>query len=288
MDNPAKVEYMIFPRMEALSEILWTGKGNRNWESFEPRLLNAMERYKKNKINYSKAYFDLKTSVKPAADRSGLLWQLDSKFGDAYILYMSERSPQLKYKEPIAIKSSGIYTASLYNSRNVLLTTVSQPFNFNLATGKDIKLLQEPSSKYPGDGAFTLVNGVINQQGMARSKEFLGYSGKNCEAIIDLGSSQNIKEVVVHALDQKASWIWRPLTAEVLGSTDGQTWNSLKLTDDWVPSAKDIGKGTMNMRFAPTSFRFLKVVVSNWGSIPDDNPGAGNKSWLFVDEIEVR
>src|ERR1044072_6782325 len=33
--NPKKVEYMIFPRASALSEVLWSPSYNRNWGDFE-------------------------------------------------------------------------------------------------------------------------------------------------------------------------------------------------------------------------------------------------------------
>jgi hexosaminidase len=61
--NTKKIEYMIFPRMAALSEVLWTTKENKNWEDFEKRLLIEFKRYDKWKINYSKAYFDAKVKV---------------------------------------------------------------------------------------------------------------------------------------------------------------------------------------------------------------------------------
>ncbi|MEI2739694.1 MAG: hypothetical protein V9F01_13045 [Chitinophagaceae bacterium] len=45
----------------------------------------------------------------------------------------------------------------------------------------------------------------------------------------------------------------------------------------------------MNAAFYPAaSARYIKVVVKNYGTIPDGKPGAGNKAWLFVDEIEVK
>ena len=58
MTNTSKVEYMIFPRMSALSEVLWTSKEQRNWNHFEPRLLHAFKRYSFLGWNYSKAYFE--------------------------------------------------------------------------------------------------------------------------------------------------------------------------------------------------------------------------------------
>lgn len=41
---------------------------------------------------------------------------------------------------------------------------VTQTFQFSKSTGKAIKLTEEPTSNYPGDGAFTLINGVVNEK----------------------------------------------------------------------------------------------------------------------------
>ena len=58
ISNAAKVEYMLFPRMSALSEVLWSAKSQRNWDDFEKRLLVQFKRYELWNFNYSKAYFD--------------------------------------------------------------------------------------------------------------------------------------------------------------------------------------------------------------------------------------
>jgi hexosaminidase len=43
----------------------------------------------------------------------------------------------------------------------------------------------------------------------------------------------------------------------------------------------------IRFRFASTNGRYIKVSVKNAGIIPARQAGAGNKAWLFVDEIEV-
>jgi hexosaminidase len=53
--NLPKIEYMIFPRMSALSEVLWSPKNQRNWKLFLPRLQRQYKRYELWKSNYSKA-----------------------------------------------------------------------------------------------------------------------------------------------------------------------------------------------------------------------------------------
>jgi hexosaminidase len=53
MSNPSKVEYMIFPRMTALSEVLWSPKDKRNWDDFQKRLQTQYKRYDFWKVGYN-------------------------------------------------------------------------------------------------------------------------------------------------------------------------------------------------------------------------------------------
>ncbi len=61
--NTKKIEYMLFPRISALSEVLWSSKESRDWTDFEKRLLVQFKRYDLLHVNYSKAYFDPKSTV---------------------------------------------------------------------------------------------------------------------------------------------------------------------------------------------------------------------------------
>ena len=51
-----KVEYMIFPRLSALSEVLWSPKEKRNWSDFETRLQTQFTRYNLWRANYNKVF----------------------------------------------------------------------------------------------------------------------------------------------------------------------------------------------------------------------------------------
>ena len=52
--NESKLEYMIFPRMTALSEVLWTPKDERNFSDFKQRLTEMAKRYQLWGANYFK------------------------------------------------------------------------------------------------------------------------------------------------------------------------------------------------------------------------------------------
>ncbi|HWC54882.1 MAG TPA: family 20 glycosylhydrolase [Chitinophagaceae bacterium] len=281
--NEKKLEYMIFPRMSALSEVLWSPKASRNWNDFEKRLVVQFKRYDLWKANYSKAYFELKTSVLPTKNYDGVLWKIENKFDKRMFMSFAGTDSIWGYTEPQLIQKS-VVAKGYFNmdGRNV---EVTQTFHFNKATGKKITLANEPSKNYPGDGAFTLVNGIQNEKGLARSTELLGFLGTDCEAVIDLGRTEIISTVTVHSLKELNSWIWPPKYAEVFSSADGQNFTSLKRSEDF--KITNGSNGIIKIAFAPVTTRYIKVLVKNNGEIPPGNPGAGYQGWLFADEIEV-
>lgn len=284
MTNTKKIEYMVFPRIAALSEILWTPKKLQSWEQFEKRLIPQFKRYDKMGIDYCPGFFDLRSSVIPSPQHNGVQWKLESKFKDAIYINYNNWDTIWPYKgpQPITFNTRASASTAVQGINQV----VRQNFWINKATGKNINLTNQPSKQYGGDGAFTLVNGVQNQSGLARSREFLGFSGTDCEAVIDLDSTQKIQQVVVHSFDQKASWIHPPAGATISISQNGTEFTPISSTAEiLLDDQKRVDR--LRFRFPGTAARYVKVLIRNTGTIAAGNPGAGNKAWLFVDEIEV-
>jgi hexosaminidase len=290
MKNASKVEYMLFPRIAALSEVLWSKKENKDWSDFERRLLTQLKRYDLWKTNYSKAYFDMKAAVMPDNDNSGVLWMLESKKPGIIIQYNKKleitdppNPPAFYiYKSPVQIAVSGTYYAWSVEKGKRMGKMLTQVFTLNKATGKKITLTKEASKSYPGDGAFTLVNGVQNEKGMSKTKEFLGFSGEDCTAIIDLGKEEEISFVKVHYLHHPGSWIYQPTAVTVSVSENGTDFSTVALSNPSIANNEAICEFLQ-----PAKARLIKIHIANAGIIPSGNPGAGHKAWLFVDEIEV-
>jgi hexosaminidase len=290
MKYPAKVEYMIFPRMTALSEVVWSPKEKKNWKDFEKKLQTQFKRYDLWGTNYSKAHFNLKASILPTENNNGVYWLLSSrKKGD---LSVGQWAHDRKAFEEV-FKTDTSLKIKIFNSHNYhakqtgkdFLTFIEQKFSFNKATGKKITLTTEPSKNYPGDGAFTLVNGVQNEKGLARSREVLGWSGDDLEAIIDLGEDETINNVIIHSVYTGGSRVYPPKYAEMFISTDGQTFTSVVKAENFEKITSS--NGVIKLSFAPVTTRYIKVFVKNQGTIPAGKSGAGDKTWLMVDEIEV-
>ena len=284
--NPRKAEYHLLPRLSALSEVLWTNKELKDWENFEKRLLVQFKRYDLWKANYSNAYFDLTPTVKPAGDGK-ISWELNTR-KKAPIYYQvlpvsgtaGARSAVKTYSKPLPVSGSGRMTAWTKGGN-----VVTQSFLFSKSTGKNVTLTEPPTPNYPGDGAFTLINGVVNEKGMSRSREFLGWLGKDCEATIDLGKTEDVNKVIVYTLSQGGSWVYPAKNVVVSYSNDGV--NFTKPEQKFISRYDESRQLEVDLSGAGIRARYVKVLVENFGIIPTGMSGAGNGAWLFVDEIQV-
>ncbi|WP_018617321.1 beta-N-acetylhexosaminidase [Segetibacter koreensis] len=59
MESEAKVEYMVFPRISALAEVVWTPGEKKDWKDFARRMRKQFKRYDYRKINYAKTPLDI-------------------------------------------------------------------------------------------------------------------------------------------------------------------------------------------------------------------------------------
>jgi hexosaminidase len=294
--NPAKAEYMIFPRMSALSEVLWTPKEERNWTDFEKRLQTQFKRYDLWKANYSKAYFDLSGNLLNSEDGKHVVWSLSSKHGkitykitppNNHSTYITNDS--VKYD----LIAPGLYCAQQVKAKpasskakeELIGNPIKVSFYPNKATGKKISITTAPSPKYPGQGgAFSLVNGIFSGKGLSYP-DWLGWEGGDLEATIDLGKTTSFDSVRMHTIEQNGSWIYLPKYVEVLTSNDGTSFTSVGKSSTFVPD--NFTMGWINVGMPHQSARFIKLVAKNYGTIADGLPGAGNRAWLFADEIQV-
>lgn len=283
MDNERKVEYMLFPRMTALSEVLWSQKSNKNWQHFETKIPGIFERYDFWKVNFSRAYYDIQPTI-TTDDYKGIKLKLTSNYPEGIIYVNSQNmKDDIEYKTPVQISSSDNYKAIIKDKKGTYLSSwMTQQFHINKASGRKIELVNPPSNSYAVGGVITLVDGIQNTKGMSKSSQFLGFSGTDLIANIDLGEIVSIDSIKFHAFEQNVSWIYRPSQVSIFESENGVEYE--------LSAALGEPEGKSNLIYKmtkPIKTQFLKIVAQNFGIIPSGMPGSGNKAWLFADEIEV-
>ena len=293
LENGSIAEYMIFPRMSALSEVLWSPKEVRNWNRFSSAIPNIFKRYQLWGASYSTAYFDLQASVLPSPDFNGVFFKLESKFPDNLIKYRigAGNAKWKVYNTPVFINSS--ISTEFFLGGNEGNNIYTKNFLFHKATGKKIFIKDQPAPNFPGSGAFTLVDGSIGTKGLSEYSEWLGFLGKDMEATIDLGSSTSIQSVSLHTFGSGSDWAYLPrgnrainfpqqISIEV--SDDGNNYQTIS-TEKINSQSNKNGKFTLPVN---TTARYLRITAKNQGVIPAGSPGAATAVWLFVSEIEVQ
>lgn len=279
------VEYMVFPRITAMSEVLWGT--NKDYAAFQDRLFQHMKVLDKKKINYSRAIFEIKTTTGISDKKDAATLTLTSMNKGGEIRYTTDGSEPTAhsnlYTSPISIGKSSTVKAAYFEKGAKKSATVVQDFNITKVLGKNIKLTHQPSEKYFQKGAATLIDGVKGDPGKY-GQDWLGFNGKDLEAVIDLGSKQSFSSFKTSSIHGPENWIYYPSSVEVSISDDGKNFKSIKTI-----SAKQIAdqKGLIAADLGRQNARYIKVLVKNHGIIEKGNAGAGNGAWLFVDEFLI-
>jgi hexosaminidase len=206
MKNTRKVEYQIFPRISALSEVLWTEPAKKDWSDFEKRMQTQFNRYKLWGSNVSNAYYSIDAALTPAPNnKGGLQLKLQSKDKTGQITYaVAGKHAAKNYSQPV-MPYGRCTDNSSYTKNGSLLDSFTMNIKVNKATGKKITLASPPASGYPGEGAFTLVNGIINEMGLARAKSLLATGVKTCRLLLILEQQTKYQVLLYMQLPPEAA-----------------------------------------------------------------------------------
>jgi len=273
------VEYMAFPRIFAMSEVVWSKQENKNYADFVKRVENFHKRLDALDINYANHLYEIEGEL--LSDDNGLHYQLQTLTDGKTIRFtLDDSEPTVNseaYTKPIPITESVSIKASVFNSDQKLGTTFSQDINLHKAVGKQITINKEPHKSYPGSGAEGLVNGISGSDSRYGDKEWLGFWGENIEITIDLGKETEINSIETRFHNGQGQWIYAP--------------KGIKITfdnKDWEYKFKNSDRKLYNVEYKTISTtRYIKLNIPNYGIIPEGKQGAGNKAWTFIDEIIV-
>lgn len=152
---------------------------------------------------------------------------------------------------------------------------------------KTIQSLTEYANQYAGSGMQTLVDGQKGTEEY-RSTEWQGFQGKDVTAVIELNETKEVSRVTVSTLEDMHSWIFGPASITIEVSNDGVTFKNFG-TKKYNTPISDTGITVKNNRIehAPIAAKFIRVTVRSIGNCPDWHLGAGNPTWLFLDEIQI-
>lgn len=290
MPNGRHVEYMIMPRMSALSEVLWSPKDAKDWGDFSKRMESQYKRFDKLGINYATSAFQV--SAKPELDpaHKAIKVSLSTDAWEPDIYYTTDGSVPTeksnKYTQPFTISKSGTVKAVVIQDGKQKSQPLATDFIIHKAIACKVDQKYPNSKNYESTGEYALVDGIKGSKDHHDGK-WKGFKGKDLVATIDLGQSQSFSKVSTGVLQDNGAWIFYPTHVTVEVSEDGQNFKKLGTVKNKV-SAKDGERQIQDLVLNKKGKgRYVRVTATHLTSCPKGHAGAGQPGWLFVDEIIV-
>jgi len=284
-------EYMVFPRIAALAEAVWSPKEVRNWDDFSRRIQLFMKRYDQMGINYSKSAYKVSATTSFDPQKKQLAVALKSELAGVEIHYTTDGTEPTNaspiYSEPVLLVKTSTLKATTFSNGIPTEKPMSQTFNMNKATVKPVKYMIPYSEHYKGSGEYTLVNGVRGTTNHSDG-EWQAWSGTNMEVVIDFQQAAEIHSISVGSLQNAGAWIFFPKKMEFFVSTDGVKFQKVgEVVNDVDPLLGEKQLKDFAAAFTPVTAGFVKIVAQNIGKAPKGHQGAGDNAWMFIDEIAV-
>ncbi len=217
---------------------------------------------------------------------------LKTVFGDKEIHYTIDGKEVTQsdsiYQHPIVLERPCLIKATCFNALGEPVCA-ERYFCYHKGMGR-LKQLNSPAGnyrpEYSGGGDNALLDGSLGTNNYMDG-HWQGFYGTDVDLEIDLGTWTDVNTLNIGFLVNAHDWILRPDTLEVYGSYNGIDY-TLRGTFPITTEVSREGNFVFREKFdIPISTRLLRIVVKNPGKLPEDLPGAGYDSWIFMDEIMV-
>jgi len=283
-------EYMMLPRLAAMSEVLWSPKDRRDPQHFFLRIETQLRRYQAAGYAYARSLYSVLMSAVLDTVRGQMLVSLTNESGNTPIRYTLDgtapTAASLEYAGPFMADRSLEIRAVSVKEGEVVSAPTSHRIFVHAAIARPVTV-KSPYRKYTGGGDYALTNGLLGTTSYADGN-WQGYEQNDLDATIDLGGVKTVSKITAHFLKDHHAWIFAPTRVQYEVSEDGKTYTSVGSADFAAPaSAEEPSIVTVSQPVQSARARYVRVFARNLGVCPSWHLGMGEKAWLFVDEVLV-
>lgn len=292
METTDHVEYMLLPRMLALSEALWSRQRNKDFDDFNNRLQTHKKLLGRLGYNYSNGSYKLavETHYDTATNENRVSFTTEQYKPE--IRYIINNEVILDsgniYEKSFVIDTSGTITAGIFEDGKLVRKATNIQYVNHLGIGQNIKLLKKSSWRYGAETGADLLDGILGSDDY-KDGHWAGFQGKDLIAEIDFNEPTDITQLRFHYINHSGAWILPPKSVSIYVRSQDESYH-LVLEQDFTNLIDDPNhqKGEVSMAFNGKEIVALKVIIENYKVLPDFHPYTGEDCWLFVDELVIK
>lgn len=279
-------EFMLFPRLAALSELTWTEPGKKNYKRFSNNLPMLLEGYDYAGLNYSKAFFGIES--KPISDGKGNLnLKLNCDAPQTTIYYTLDGSkPNVNstvYISPIPLPENETIVKAITVRDGRIMNSYKQLFIKNKAAGQVYTVFDSKGNDLKHRLSPFLFDRRLGEESMERRDWFTWQDG-DLTIDIDFQQPVAISNILVGSANQKHRTIYPPASIEYQISEDGVSFRTIGILNfDEIVTMN----GKANMRFASTTISKIRLKINILSAVPEHDESPGASARLFIDEIII-
>lgn len=279
-EKPEDVDYLLYPRLAAVSEVAWSFPIAKKWERFLTALDDYEPRWSAKGIQSSRSAFNVQHTVSP--NYGNLKVELGCVRPDVDIRYTVDgKEPDqyaALYRRPWLVKENTTVKCATFKDGEKQGETLVLPLTFNEITGKNL-LRSNPVER-------RIVNGL---RGTLKSTdgEWVSWTRNDSVCLtFDVGSRKKINRVSLGCLNDFGMAIHKPERIEVwLSDNDVLYWKMAEKRYRQDEVFRE-GRFVEDLSFEIDDHaRYMRILLFGGGRCPERHVRQGMEARILVDEV---
>jgi hexosaminidase len=288
--TPEHAEYMIFPRIMALAEVVWSQKKDREFSSFiqrlDPHNLESLG------INHARSLYDIGDTIRFKPKQKELEIALQAQLPTGIIRFTRDGGTPTDqssiFQSPITIGRTTRLKAGVFEAGRLMGKMFFRDYIIHQAAGCSINLKIPYEEDYDGGDPKALTDCIRGSKN-SRDGHWQGFLANDVEAVIDLGAVLEIHTLKAGFLLDITRSIFLPESVAFSISADGTTYEQIAyLKNEVSQKIPAVVVEDFQTETGGVEARFIKLEAKNRGICPPWHVAAGKKTWLFADEIIIQ
>ncbi|MDR1557271.1 MAG: family 20 glycosylhydrolase [Tannerellaceae bacterium] len=275
-----RANYLIYPRLPALAEVVWTPANEQNWDSFKQRLNKQFAFLDRENIKHSLPAYALIPLMEVNRKEKKIQLRFDSEQAEAAIYYTTDGSmpteKSYRYTEKgITVSGSAEICAAIYDKGSMQKPLSKRSVDYHKAIGKPVQYNQPWNNAYPANLKETLTDGYRGGE-RHNDDRWQGFTN-DLDIIIDMEEMTELSRFSATFMQITGPGIYMPAYVEISLSANKQTFEKvLTIQNDIPETERQLVFKKFCGEIKKKKARYVRILAKN-----------KNGQFMFTDEIVV-